>query len=379
MKNRYSKKIKKSLKLIFVNINVLILLIFYISFLTVSFYEIYKTTDISTHGTILSRYKEETHIKYDWAKQYFEDEFQVKGEYHAFVGYKERPFSSETINIDNDGYRISRNNSDKPDIYFLGGSTMFGYGSDDMNSIPSLFSKLTDDSLSVRNMGNADHSSTQSLLKIHEELISHPNPKYIISYEGVNELVSLTSGMDSNLKQGYYNDFKRAIDENLNNQSSLTFESFFKNRFTQIRDFTFLSLRKLRVIEYKSIDEMYLSDRQSVEKAVTVLLENWRLISLIGDAKNIKVYLFLQPQLSSNDHKSDYLQDIETYATFYQKLYPLILSEIETNPNYEIIEKNFYDLSKVLDNKNPYFYDHCHLNPDGNLIIAQSMVKNIFK
>ena len=83
--------------------------------------------------------------------------------YHAFVGYKESPFSSETINIDNDGYRISRNNSDKPDIYFLGGSTMFGYGSDDMNSIPSLFSKLTDDSLSVRNMGNADHSSTQSL------------------------------------------------------------------------------------------------------------------------------------------------------------------------------------------------------------------------
>ena len=164
------------------NIGIFILLIFFLNICLIAIYQIYTLAGFNEkkiNYEIISK----THGEYNWTNQYFDDELKIKAEYVPYIGYKERQLKTKNINIDSDGYRISRNNSKKPDVFFLGGSTMFGYGSNDSNTIPSIFSKLTNDSLTVRNLGNGSHTSTQNLIKIYDELLEYPNPKYIISYE----------------------------------------------------------------------------------------------------------------------------------------------------------------------------------------------------
>ena len=357
------------------NISVLILLLFFINVFTIILFQSYKFLGLGSFNQNIQIL--ETHSKYDWSEQYFKDEKKVKAEYHPFIGFKEKKIQTENINVDENGYRISRNNSKKPDVYFLGGSTMFGYGSNDENTIPSLFSKLTIDSLTVRNLGNGAHNSSQNLIKIQDELLNHERPKYIVSYEGVNELNNLLKGIKTNYRHPYSLIFKKTIDENQN--ETLSFKYFLKSQTEFLKTFIFISLRKIGIIPYINNYDKYYIDNKSIEKSVKILLNNWKILSFIGKDKNIDVFLFLQPHLRSDNHKSDYLGDVEDYKEFYDKMYPLIKEKIINDPSYESVKNNFYDLSKSLDDKEAYFYDNCHLNPIGNRKIANEIIKHMFK
>ena len=381
------KKIKNLVFLIFSNINFTILLIFYLSILSIVFYQTYiffGYGSIEERVDILkNRFKLETHQNYTWSKQYFDDEQKLKAEYIPIIGFKEKKFNSETIKTDKDGYRISRNNSiNNPDIIFLGGSTMFGYGSNDINTIPSIISELLKDSLKVRNLGNGSHNSTQNLIKFYDQIILRSNltnPKFLVCYEGVNEIQNLQINSEWNLYHSYADYFKNQIDINPRHQNSLNFEMLFKNHTYQIKEFIFLGLRKLGFIPYKKTEEIYNLDDLSVERASMILLENWKLIYQISVEKGIRPFFFLQPHISSNNHKDDYLIGIEKYEKIYSKLYSKILEKINKEAEYKMIKENFFDLSKSLDDKKPYFYDYCHLNPLGNRIISIDIIKKIFK
>ena len=372
------KKIRDFISDILKNISVLILLIFFINLLVISIFQSYQYFQLGSFKSG-NRHNLETHSKYDWSEQYFKDEKKVKAEYHPFIGFKEKKFISENINIDEDGYRISRNNSETPDVFFLGGSTMFGYGSNDENTIPSLFSKFINDSLTVRNLGNASHNSTQNLIKIQDELLNFKNPKYIISYEGVNEINNLLKGIKSNYRHGYSLLFKEIIDKNIIKNETLSFYSFFESQTKYLKNFIIISFKKLGFISYKTIYDKYYIDNKSIEKSVEILVNNWKILSFMGKEKNINVFLFLQPELTTNTHKTDYLGEIDVHKDFYEKLYPLIKEKIMNDPSLELVKNNFYDLSKSLDDKEAYFYDHCHLNPSGNRKITNEIIKQIFK
>ena len=372
------KKINEFVHLFLKNISILIILIFFFNVIVVSVFQTYHVYKLNFSREDI-RGEMDPYISYEWGKQHFLDQDQLRGEYYPFIGFKEKPLVSSTINVDKDGYRISRNNSKKPDIFFLGGSTMFGYGSNDENTIPSLFAKFTNDTLTVRNLGNGAHNSSQNLIKIQDELLNFKNPKYIISYEGANELVNLLKGINSNYKHLYSLQFKKNINNYLLNENKLRFKSLLESQTKFLKSFMLFFLSKIGFIESEHPQNSFNNDQKSVEKSVDLFLNNWKSLSLIGKEEKIKVFLFLQPVVSSNNHKTDYLVDMIDYKTFYDKMYFLIKEKIFSEPSLEIVKNNFYDLSKKLDAKEPYFYDHVHINPKGNLIITKEITKQIFK
>ncbi len=382
------KKIKNIFKFFFNNLNSTVLIIFYLNIFSIGVYQFYFFFDLESSekvdSTPKNRYKLESHHKYKWAKKYFEDEQNLKAEYIPIIGFKEKKFKSETINTDKDGYRISRNNSiDKPDIIFLGGSTMFGYGSNDSNTIPSLISELLNDSLKVRNLGNGAHTSTQNLLKFYDQILKKVTPKYLICYEGVNETTNLKINLGSTLIHHYGNYFRNQLNIDHQYENSLNIKTLFNNYISQIEEIIFLGLRKMGFIPYKKIEEVYNFDDISIERASTIFLENWKLIAHISIEKGIRPSFFLQPYITSNNHKTDYLTGIETFEKRYskvlKKIYSKILEKINNDVEYNLIKDNFFDLSKSLDNKNAYFYDYCHINPSANKKISMLMINKIFK
>ena len=371
------KKISKSIAFLFKNIIALILLMFCLNVIVISIFQTYQFYKLNFREDI--RGEMEPFISYDWGKQYFLDQDQIEGEYYPFVGWKEKPLVTSTLNIDEDGYRISRNNSKKPDVFFLGGSTLFGYGSNDENTIPSLFAKFTNDTLTVRNLGNGGHTSSQNLIKIQDELLNFKKPKYIISYEGANEIQNLRKGVNSNYKHLFYLKFKKAIENNLSYKEQLNFKSLLESQTKFLETFMPLFLNKIGFVESEPLHNTYDINQKSFEKSVDLLLNNWKILSLIGKEEKIKVFLFLQPVVYSNDHNTDYLVDMVDFKTLYDRMYFLIKEKISSDPSLEIVKNNFYDLSKKLDEKGSYFYDHVHINAKGNSIIAKEITKQIFK
>lgn len=375
MKNNSSKKTKNIFLDIFIIFRNFIFLIFILNLFLILIFTIYR--NVTDPEPLKNKHLEKAHSEYAWAKTYFEDQLKVKANYQSFVGFKEKQFNSETINIDEDGYRISRNNSKTPDVLFLGGSTMFGYGSNDENTIPSLFSKLTNDTLSVRNLGNGAHNSFQGFLKLNSEVIEGNIPKYLIVYEGVNEWTYLQEGMEGKLNHYYTNLFKRMI----NNKSFssgpddiLSLKYLLNTQIVVLQSFINSFINKLTRRNYSCNDCI---DDAQIEKASLITLNNWKNIQLISQENDIKVYFFLQPQIVSGNVKNisinPFLEEV------YLKLYPKLLDKIENDKSFSDIKNSFFDLSKVLDHSQEiYFYDESHLNPKGNQKITNYIIKFIF-
>ena len=118
--------------------------------------------------------------------------------YEEYTGFKENPFSGEFVNIDSNGFRITFNqgvfpiNKKNINIFIFGGSTTFGYGVKDNETIPSQLSKLLLDRfpskiINVYNFGRGNYYSTLERI-LFENLISRQQyPDIAIFIDGMND------------------------------------------------------------------------------------------------------------------------------------------------------------------------------------------------
>jgi hypothetical protein len=117
--------------------------------------------------------------------------------YEPFTQLKEKPFHGMYVNVDENGFRITKNQgnwppeSSKYNIFLFGGSTIFGYGVSDSQTIASylqeaLSGKLKHD-VRVYNFGRAFYYSSQELIFFENLLLSGFIPDMAIFVDGLNE------------------------------------------------------------------------------------------------------------------------------------------------------------------------------------------------
>jgi hypothetical protein len=126
-----------------------------------------------------------------WARPYI---------YEPFTQFKERPYSGKYVNVDKAGFRhVGRqapwppNQSDYV-IFVFGGSTTFGYGVSDSDTIPSklldiLETSFSDKSLAVYNFGRGYFYSTQERILLEQLLAGGFVPSMAIFIDGLNEFL----------------------------------------------------------------------------------------------------------------------------------------------------------------------------------------------
>lgn len=117
--------------------------------------------------------------------------------YEDFVLFKERPFQGKYVNVSSNGYRFSRNQGPWPleatnlNIFLFGGSTTFGYGLPDDQTIPSYLqeelSKIINQRVCVYNFGTGYYYSTQERIRFERLLSSGHKPDIVIFIDGFND------------------------------------------------------------------------------------------------------------------------------------------------------------------------------------------------
>lgn len=133
-----------------------------------------------------------------WADRYFAEMEALPITYEPFLGPRELPVHGRHINS-SDGVRASYepagvDGEEAVEVWFLGGSTLWGEGQRDVHTIPSEVARLAErDGIVLRavNLGARGYTAFQEYLVFESELARRPAPDLAVFYHGANEAYSL--------------------------------------------------------------------------------------------------------------------------------------------------------------------------------------------
>tara|TARA_B100000900_G_C20559464_1_gene708223 strand:- start:74 stop:1195 length:1122 start_codon:yes stop_codon:yes gene_type:complete len=320
---------------------------------------------------------------YEWANKHFNEFHSLSTKYFDFYSWRRNDYKGETINI-NDGIRHSyQSNTHTTDMsyWFFGGSTTWGLGVNDNNTYPSIFAKKMN--ANVKNYGETGYISRQSLNYLQKILIENDNYAdltniNIFFYDGVNDVNVGCRKSVKGLETSRQNQFQAQINNNAHlNQFS------FKRTFSQSIDFIKAiknKIKKKNITIDKEIDKYNCHNNK--QKALFVaesLVNTWEITSQIVRSRGGNFIAILQPvaHYGKSNLGEVILSEAANKPLFmqYQEVYPIIIQKAK--------EKglNFIDLTSILDHCVDCYIDFCHVGPQGNTIIANSIIKslNVFK
>ena len=117
--------------------------------------------------------------------------------YEPLTQFKERPFKGRFVNVSEAGFRLSKNQGPWPPdaedytIFVFGGSTTFGYGVPDDQTIASYLQDnlraLTARNVRVYNFGRSSYISTQERVLFEQLLLAGFVPDMALFIDGLNE------------------------------------------------------------------------------------------------------------------------------------------------------------------------------------------------
>ena len=287
------------------------------------------------------------------------------------------PNTTDTININSVGLRGSEFDKEKPDntyrIFMVGGSSTFGTGVTDENTITGIMQKLFENfnpewDIEVINAGIPGAESFRETWLIRNILFEY-EPNFIINFGGFNEAKMVTEVFEREVNRSYldYNITNEPIEnENIESEfNPLKFKnySFYRTPFV-IYD---IVIKDLKQKEFKNKYEL------DNDKIVSEYYENWRDICQSSAKKNIHTMIILQagPGLTDRnifDGEIKVTEDIEI-------IYPLLntaLNELAKDCSITEDYRTIFD-----DISHPIYIDEIHMGKEGNEIIAEKIYEKI--
>jgi hypothetical protein len=369
------------LKNIIINVRNFIFLIVILNLLIIFVYQSYY---------FFSKYRESqdwrlslpVYNNYDWASEYYKDNKNLTLDFAPFIGFKTKAMSSRTINVNTKGIRRSRNDSDSAQVIFLGASTMFGFGSNDFNTIPSLFSKFSGDSIMVRNLGTNGFTVFQNFIKLTQYLFDQKKPKTVISFDGGVESIVLQNNQQYEMSHLNAEIFQEAVSKS----RELKFVEYLKCLIAPLE-------RGANGIRKKLLNEniaIEYENPQELEKALNQyslnMVNSWEQMLVLCNSKGIDFYCVFSPIFTENSMDisnpliASNIQKFPQHRIRVRKMLHRKVIDLLQTDRYASLSKRFLDLSIFLDSKQNVYIDPIgHFSPLGNELVANELINHIYK
>jgi len=299
--------------------------------------------------------------------------------YRSFIGWRNEKLKLKYTNISGPyNGRKSKGESLNNSVWFFGGSTMWGWGTSDNQTIPSHFNSHSN--IPVYNFAENSWNSRQSLNQLINAIGDNNNPSVVIFFDGVNDIYhqcrSEIKSLPAHTKEIPIQNALQAF------PSADRISNFILSPYIAIA-------REFRIqfpVVNKSQSKLYDCDinKKKARLVAQHLVNNWRTAYSLSKSNNFKFYGVLQPTLFSTETNSEYLKEnlVKMYPEYkrqYNAVYPLILEEISRHCGLDKdICSSMIDGTNWLDGKNNIFIDFCHTNSLGNRVIAQRL-KSLIK
>ncbi len=149
--------------------------------------------------------------------------------YEAYTQFRENPYATQFVNVDSRGFRPIANQGPWPPkreglrIFVFGGSTTFGYGVSDRETIASHLQQILQDeglqTATVYNFGRGSYMSIQERVLFERLLIAGHVPDVAVFIDGLNDLCfydgepAYTKDLQRFMAQGDMPLWQRALEE----------------------------------------------------------------------------------------------------------------------------------------------------------------------
>ena len=328
------------------------------------FLKIYYKISINysyTHSSLSDHQQESyAHMSESEIKDLLNSTWGYGWEYEPWTGFREKKRNTNFVNINENGIRLNKKNEViklDQSIWFFGGSTTFGYGVADFETIPAYLNNRSN--TNVINFGRGYYYSAQENLLLTQFLKKKIRPKKVIFLDGVNEACDLIT---------YQNTFKFLFNKAQKN--------YFWNYREIMKPIIYLSERiKSKIIikekrdldSYKDICKTEGFDLTFEE----VINSNLKERDMICNFYNIKCITFLQPFPVINSPNKDISEKKDMMFIKNLKNKYSIIENIFIKNNAIILDKVFINYDHHA------FVDGAHYNSKANEMIANEIFNKL--
>jgi len=295
--------------------------------------------------------------------------------YHPYVLWRRAPYRGQMISIDQDGIRQTSHTrcDDKTfTIWMFGDSVMWGAGSGDDKTIPSLVARDYEKAgkpVCIVNYGEKGWSSTQEMIGLMEHLkhATH-EPDIVLFYDGGTEAFAAYQNGQADVHSNF-NLFKNFLDNWGNTQRA----SF--SYFRQTNTYRLLQKIAVKAPLHQKPDESRGLDTEGLSAAVIAnYVQNIDIIDLLAKQYGFRAIFVWYPNLAVG-HKelTPYEQQILFFQ--YQQMPDLgLMYRSVYDRHSEIRRPDFYDLEDIVDDqKGSLYVGISHMKPEGDQIVADRL------
>ena len=304
--------------------------------------------------------------------------------YEPLTEFKEKPKNSKFVSVSELGNRCIKINLEncesakggENEIWIFGGSTVFGYGLKNNETIAAYLNELIRDKR-VINFGQGYYNSNQSRIYFQNLLTFLPKPHAAIFLEGFNDF-------KNNQINNYKSPTKTALSNNysilINNREASTNEKifkWFKERFNRLHFVKLIEqIRKNKSVNTNTDSIKVDNLEEAYNTLVNRLVTNFTINKSIGEKFEIKILNILEPIALSKDRYSSsglpvsYFKNFEKSIFHYKKIFEII----ENNDNF----LNLIDLYLVnLNIDEKMFVDRTHFSKNFSKEIALKIYEKL--
>jgi hypothetical protein len=305
----------------------------------------------------------------DWARAHFAEFDSLSTKYVSYLGWRREPFKGTTIALVgryNQRETVPAGEPGKPSVYFFGGSTMWGSGVNDANTIPSLVAQLS--GLRSANYGETAYTAHQGLVLLIQLLQDGHRPDVVVFFDGVNEVAHKCRSELTPTSHARETQVRAALAHS--KPENVYGLEYMAGPLMGLADRVSNRISVwTRGAQAREVDSAFSchTDPARAQQIADNLIQDWEVARRLVESYKGKFVGILQPVAYYSDTKLDHLQLREILSKQYEAVYPLIKRKMVGQPG-------LYDFTGVL-NKREYIYiDFCHMSPNGSRYIAQELI-----
>ncbi len=136
-----------------------------------------------------------------WPIEHYRELELLEDRWSSYVYFRQKPYQGQTITIGTDGLRatwkppspVPPDTRPRTKLMMLGGSSLWGFGARDDQTIPSHLARILDQRgyrVELKNLAEIGYVNTQELIALMRELQAGYRPDIVIFYDGVNDTTS---------------------------------------------------------------------------------------------------------------------------------------------------------------------------------------------
>lgn len=257
-------------------------------------------------------------------------------------------------------------------VWIFGGSTVYGTGVPDAETIPSYLSRELNaggNCAEVTNFGNESYVTTQELILLEQQLKQGGRPDVVIFYDGFNDAHLGMTAVDP-WATHYGLDIVKARAE-----GSVRGRLDFLDRL-----YTTRMVHALGQVFKRTSTSDVRDERARASTVLEVYEANHKMAAALGQGYHFRFYGFWQPMLFSGHKRLGAFEEqiSKMDSTSRRRFDPLPVVAAYEEAERRAPNAGFIFLAGIFDSvSEPIYIDEAHLGPRGNELIARAIARYV--